>query len=187
MARKLEGMASNKPGSEKRPDLPISKYPGERFGLPQTGPRSVGRVGRRIIALAIDWGMSGIIVSLLMGANYFQLLDRAVTASENLRKLNDAQSQAQMQLASDALVMHQTLTGLTFVALQILAIWTIGGSIGHRIMGLYVVSIRGGALNWWRPIVRSVLLILVIPALVWDSDQRGFHDKISGTILLRSS
>ena len=180
-------MARSASGPEKRPDLPISKYPGERFGLPQTGPRSVGRVGRRIVALAIDWGMSGLIVSLLMGANYFELLDSAVTASEAFRKLNNGQTQAQMQQASDALVMHQTLVGLTFVVLQVLAIWTIGGSIGHRIMGLYVVNIRGGALTWWRPIVRSVMLVLVIPALVWDSDQRGFHDKIAGTILLRSS
>jgi len=33
--------------------------------------------------------------------------------------------------------------------------------------------------------VRSVLLGLAIPALVWDSDQRGFHDKIAGTVLIR--
>jgi uncharacterized RDD family membrane protein YckC len=91
-----------------------------------------------------------------------------------------------MQLASDALVAHQTFVGLTFVALQVLAMWTIGGSIGHRIMGMYLVNIRGGSLTWWRPIVRSFLLVLVIPALVWDSDQRGFHDKIAGTILLSS-
>jgi len=25
----------------------------------------------------------------------------------------------------------------------------------------------------------------VIPVLVWDSDQRGFHDKIAGTVLVR--
>jgi hypothetical protein len=24
-----------------------------------------------------------------------------------------------------------------------------------------------------------------VPALVWDSDQRGFHDKVAGTVLLR--
>jgi hypothetical protein len=26
----------------------------------------------------------------------------------------------------------------------------------------------------------------VIPVLVWDSDQRGFHDKIAGTVLIRA-
>ncbi|MEY2698447.1 MAG: hypothetical protein RL720_403 [Actinomycetota bacterium] len=185
-ARKLRGMSANSSGSDKRPDLPISKYPGERFRLPEKGPRSVARVGRRIIALVIDWLMSSLIVSLLMGANYFELLDKAITASENMQKLNDPQTQAQMQQASDALVFHQTLVGVTFVLLQVLALWTIGGSIGHRIMGMYLVNVRGGSLTWWRPIVRSLLLVLVIPALVWDSDQRGFHDKIAGTILLSS-
>ena len=27
---------------------------------------------------------------------------------------------------------------------------------------------------------------LVVPALVWDSDQRGFHDKVAGTVLIRA-
>lgn len=179
-------MASQNSGPAQRPDLPISRYPGERLGLPESGPRSVARVGRRIIALAIDWTMSGLLVSMLMGANYFELVGRATAASEEVRKNSNSQTLAQMQAASDALVAHQTLVGLMFVALQILAIWTIGGSIGHRIMKLYVVNFHGGTLTWWRPIVRSLLLVLVIPALVWDSDQRGFHDKIAGTLLLKS-
>ncbi len=179
-------MASSHSGASQRPDLPISRYPGERLGLPETGPRSVARVGRRIIALAIDWTMSGLIVSLMMGANYFELVGKATAASEAVRKSSNSQTLAQMQAASDALVAHQTFVGLMFVALQIIAIWTIGGSIGHRVMSLYIVNFNGGNLTWWRPIVRSLLLVLVIPALVWDSDQRGFHDKIAGTLLLKS-
>jgi hypothetical protein len=38
----------------------------------------------------------------------------------------------------------------------------------------------------WRPIVRTLLLIVVIPAVVWDADQRGLHDKAAGTVLIRS-
>jgi uncharacterized RDD family membrane protein YckC len=38
----------------------------------------------------------------------------------------------------------------------------------------------------WRPIVRSVLLALVIPAVIWDADNRGLHDKAAGTVLVRS-
>jgi len=76
-------------------------------------------------------------------------------------------------------------TTAIFVALQIVFIPTIGGSIGHRLVGLYVVPLTGGWVGPWRPIVRSILLGLVIPALVWDSDQRGFHDKVAGTVLVR--
>ena len=74
---------------------------------------------------------------------------------------------------------------IIFVILQIVFIPTIGASIGHRLVGLRIISIHGGWVGLWRPIVRSVLLGLAIPALVWDSDQRGFHDKIAGTALIR--
>lgn len=142
-----------------RQDLPPSTYPGQRLGLPETGIKSVARLGRRAIALLVDWNIALVLTLLISGTDYFAV-------------------------ASSSLGQMATL-GI-FVALQILAMWTIGGSIGHRIMGLYLVAVSGERLAPWRPVVRSVLLALVIPALVWDSDQRGFHDKIAGTILLKS-
>jgi hypothetical protein len=48
-----------------------------------------------------------------------------------------------------------------------------------------VVPLTGGWVGLRRPIVRTLLLVLVLPALVWDSDQRGFHDKVAGTVLIR--
>ena len=74
---------------------------------------------------------------------------------------------------------------IIFVILQIVFIPTIGASIGHRLVGLRLISIHGGWVGLWRPVVRSLLLGLALPALVWDSDQRGFHDKIAGTALIR--
>ena len=83
---------------------------------------------------------------------------------------------------------RQSLTVLgVFALLQIIAITVMGGSIGHRLLGCYVAPVTGGWVGLWRPVVRSLLLVLVIPAIVWDSDQRGFHDKIAGTMLLRTS
>lgn len=75
---------------------------------------------------------------------------------------------------------------LVFAALQILFIPTIGGSLGHRICGMRLVSLDGRWVGLWRPALRTVLLLLIVPALVWDSDQRAFHDKIAGTVLIRS-
>jgi uncharacterized RDD family membrane protein YckC len=117
-------------------------------------------VGRRFAAITLDWIVSALVLMLMTGQDYFTISSSAA---------------GQLQLLG------------VFVALQILSIWAIGGSIGHRIMRLYVVNIHGGSLTWWRPIARSVLLALVVPALVWDSDQRGFHDKIAGTLLLKSA
>ena len=31
----------------------------------------------------------------------------------------------------------------------------------------------------------AVLLCLAIPALIWDRDQRGLHDKAAQTVLVR--
>ena len=44
----------------------------------------------------------------------------------------------------------------------------------------------GGWVGLWRPIVRTALVLLVIPAVIWDADQRGIHDKIVGTVLIRA-
>ncbi len=134
-------------------DLQPSKWPGERLGLPESGRGSVGRVGRRIAALLIDWA-SAMLLALL-----FTPYDS---------------------------VAYNFVTPLVFVVLQIVFIPTIGGSIGHRLLGMAVVPLEGGWIGIRRPVVRSLLLIIIVPALVWDSDQRGFHDKVAGTVLIRS-
>ena len=76
-------------------------------------------------------------------------------------------------------------TNLIFAAMQILFIPTIGGSPGHRIMGMYLVRAVGGWTGVWRPVIRTALLFLIIPAVVADDDHRGLHDKAAGTMLLR--
>lgn len=73
-----------------------------------------------------------------------------------------------------------------FVLIQVLFLPTIQASPGHRILGLRLQRLDGGWVGFWRPIVRSLLLILVIPAVIWDPDQRGLHDKAVGTVLVRS-
>ncbi|MDX2375325.1 RDD family protein [Microbacterium sp. LRZ72] len=73
-----------------------------------------------------------------------------------------------------------------FAAIQILFLPTTQGSPGHRIFGIRLARVEGGWVGLWRPIVRTLLLILVIPAVIWDADQRGLHDKAAGTVLLRA-
>ena len=52
----------------------ISRYPGERLGLPESGPGSIARAGRRIAAICIDWGLSYLIANLLFGGNSMGIL-----------------------------------------------------------------------------------------------------------------
>lgn len=127
-----------------------NSYPGERLGLPEKGPGSIARPGRRIGALAIDWA-AAVIISIA----FFQY--------------------------------DPVATLIIFGVVQILFIPTAGGSPGHRILGMRVVPFsRPGWVGLWRPIVRTLLLVLVIPAVVWDADQRGLHDKIAGLVLIRA-
>ena len=62
----------------------------------------------------------------------------------------------------------------------------VNGSIGHLLLRMRVVPIarrlarRSGG-RWCAPL----LLCLAIPALIWDRDQRGLHDRLAGTVLVR--
>ena len=123
-------------------------WPGRRLGLPAAGPRSVGRPGRRIVAILIDFG-----VAALLWAVFFPGQQWAST--------------------------------LIFMGLQVLFIPLTSGGLGHLCVGLRVVTLNGTWVGVWRPILRTVLLALLIPALIWDTDQRGLHDKVAGTVLVR--
>lgn len=35
-----------------------NRWPGDRLGLPESGPRSIARPGRRIGAIAVDWALA---------------------------------------------------------------------------------------------------------------------------------
>ena len=73
-----------------------------------------------------------------------------------------------------------------FALIQIVFIPTIQGSPGHRIFGLRLARLDGAWVGLWRPIVRTLLLVVVIPAVIWDADQSGQRDKAAGTVLLRA-
>jgi len=140
------------------PDL-ASDYPGERLGRPEKGRGSIARPGRRIGALLIDYTAATLLATAFLGYDQFALPEEA-----------GATLFAPM---------------LVFALLQIIFIPTIGGSPGHRLLGMRLERVEGGWTGLWRPIVRTALLVVVIPAVIWDQDQRGLHDKAAGTVLVR--
>ncbi len=76
-------------------------------------------------------------------------------------------------------------TLIIFGVLQIVFLLVVNASVGHLIFGLRVVPLVPGYLGFWRPFVRTILLMLFIPAVIYDRDQRGLHDKAAGTVLVR--
>ncbi|WP_169078118.1 RDD family protein [Microcella alkalica] len=53
---------------------PPQQWPGQRLGLPETGPRSIGRLGRRLAAIAIDWAIVAGISAIFFGYTTLSLL-----------------------------------------------------------------------------------------------------------------
>lgn len=70
-----------------------------------------------------------------------------------------------------------------FAAEHLLLISTLGFTIGKRLFGLRVGKL-GGPLTPLNVVIRAVLLLLVIPAVIWDRDGRGLHDRAAGTVEL---
>lgn len=131
-------------------------YPGERFGLPKQGIGSVARMGRRIIALVVDWTASILVAhlafpDLVYGSEGFAAATLGIFAAQVL-----------------------LLTGTT------------GASFGYKIAGIKLISVSTGRVTFLKVLVRTALLCLVIPAVIWDRDGRGLHDKAVGTLTMRA-
>lgn len=74
-----------------------------------------------------------------------------------------------------------------FAVETFLLVSSLGYTIGHRIFGLTVRPDTGGVpiVGFFRGAVRTVLLCLVIPAVIWDGDGRGMHDRAARTVIVR--
>lgn len=142
---------------------------GARLGLPADGPGSLARLGRRAAALVVDW-----VACLAVSA---VLLPTAATGPFLLR--------------GDPLA-----TLAVFAVEHLVLVATIGHTLGHRLLGLQVrraVPAAAGVAprledappGFVAALVRTALLCLVLPAVVWDGDGRGLHDRAAGTVIVR--
>ncbi len=136
---------------------PSLGYRGDRLGLPESGPGSVAGFGRRLVALFVDW-----------------------IAAE---------------MAAVALTRGHPAYGSTGFALVVLAVfaaevflltWLGGASFGQRLLGLRVASLIDRPFGAFRAFARTVLLCLVVPAVIWDRDGRGMHDRAVASVVVRA-
>jgi uncharacterized RDD family membrane protein YckC len=114
-------------------------------------------------------------------------MSKPLTASFSRRFVAICIDWAGASLISAAFFRYEALVTLAIYAvMQILLVGTVGQSIGHRLLKLAVVRLDGQRVGLWRAIVRTSLICLVIPALIWDmSDGRGMHDKAVGTAIVK--
>ena len=69
--------------------------------------------------------------------------------------------------------------------LIVLTLGTVGCTPGKRLFGLRVVALATGRVHPLRALLRTILLFLALPALIWDRDGRGLHDRMAGTVEIR--
>jgi uncharacterized RDD family membrane protein YckC len=149
-------------------------YPGQKFGLPEEGPRSVAGVGRRLVALIIDW-----LVCLLITASVLRVLHYTTVIRGGVAVHHDISF-------SLALTQARGWT-LAVFAVEIILLTTLTSfSIGMRIMGIRVARLENGPGAALSTLIRTVLLLLVVPALILDKDLRGLHDRVARTVVIRA-
>jgi uncharacterized RDD family membrane protein YckC len=123
--------------------------------MPEHGPGSLARFGRRAVAICVDWFLCTVIATGLMD----------------------------YRLGEGGLGPFKPLA--VFAVMNLLLVGSLGSTIGHRLLGIRVVRVGGAIAGPLLGAIRTVLLCAVIPAVIWDRDTRGFHDRLAGTVTMR--
>ena len=133
-------------------------YPGQRVGLPETGPGSLASWRARIAALIVDWAAC---MALAVG-----LFGSGVLVSTGWRS-------------------WMILT--IFFAESAILCTLSGGSAGQILAKIAVIRLDRRPLGLWRSVVRAALVSLAIPALIIGPDRRGLQDLLLGTVVVNRS
>ncbi|WP_158543001.1 RDD family protein [Phytoactinopolyspora halophila] len=123
-----------------------------RSGLPASGPGSPASWSRRIAALLADWVLANIAAVILAGPQVWDV--------------------------------ESGLTWLPlacFFGLVWLATAATGASLGQWMVRVRIIRLSGDRVGLVNAAVRTILIVLVIPPLVFDSDRRGLHDLATNT------
>jgi uncharacterized RDD family membrane protein YckC len=131
---------------------------GVRLGLPADGPGSLAPTGRRVLAFAIDAVASALVAGLFV------------------------HHRGDVGVAAHAPGLWSLIPfALDYVGGILLA----GRTLGMKLTGLRVIRVDAPeAVGPGRALARTALLMLLIPALVFDRDGRGFHDRITDTAVI---
>jgi uncharacterized RDD family membrane protein YckC len=76
---------------------------------------------------------------------------------------------------------------LSWFLIVTVAVAFFGFTPGMAAMGIRVVRLDGKSMvGLLRTVPRTLLVALIIPAVIWDADGRGLHDKLAGTVVVRT-
>jgi uncharacterized RDD family membrane protein YckC len=138
-------------------------YPGARLGFPPAGPGSMAEVGARLAAFLVDCVASGLAAA-------------AVVAIFRRRSSSDLSAH-----------LPGNWSLVAFAVDYVVGLLVAGRTLGMYLTGIRVVRVgRDEAVKPLAALVRTVLLMLLVPALIWDKDRRGLHDRLAETAVIRA-
>jgi uncharacterized RDD family membrane protein YckC len=79
----------------------------------------------------------------------------------------------------------QTWTIVIFAAESWLLTALTGLTVGKRLLGVRVARLNGRPVGFGWALLRTLLLLAVVPPLITDRDMRGLHDRAANTIVVR--
>jgi uncharacterized RDD family membrane protein YckC len=122
---------------------------------------SAAPMGRRLLALIVDWLLCALIASSITGHDLFGG-------------------------ASDKHYFASQYATLGLFVLEVYLLTAISGlTVGKRLFRIRAISTDGRPPGFKWAAVRTVLLLFVIPACITDRDLRGLHDRAANTIVVR--
>ena len=134
----------------------MATYAGQRLGLPESGRGSVASWGRRILALCVDWFASILVAGAIVG--------QGVLSSHGW--------EAWMPL-------------LVFLVEGSLLTPLVGGSFGQLLLRVAVVRLDRRPVSLLVAGLRTLLICVVVPPVIYNRDRRGLHDLVAGTVTVR--
>jgi len=155
----LAGSASAPEPDASAESTSVQRHRGERLGLPAAGPGSVASLGRRLGAFVLDCLMATLITSMFVHPRFMR--------TETMQTLN-------------------YWSVLTWLLITVISTSFFGFTPGMAVFGIRVARLDGASLlGPVRGLVRALLVALLIPAVVWDVDRRGLHDRAVGTVVVK--
>jgi uncharacterized RDD family membrane protein YckC len=131
---------------------------GQRLGLPSVGPGSPAPTGRRLGAFIVDCVASSLVAGLFTAAFGHHHGSSSLPGSWSLSP---------------------------FALNYVVGLSLLGRTLGMNLFGVRVIRVdRPTRITVLDAIVRTILLCLLVPALIWDKDGRGLHDRVARTAVV---
>jgi hypothetical protein len=81
---------------------------------------------------------------------------------------------------------HSQFWTIAVFAVEVYVLTALGGStVGKRLVGIRTIRVGGGPVGFGWALVRTAILLTVVPPLLTDRDLRGLHDRAANTVVVR--